>query len=149
MIFSKPTSYAIRALVYLAQNQARGPVLATEIARGENLPAPYLSKLLQELSASGIVLASRGPGGGFSLARSPAEISLNDIFLLYDGLTLSQDCLLGCGVCSDETACCVHQRWKQTKGAIEQFLTSTSIADLLLMREEHRRRLLENTSGLS
>ncbi len=143
MIFSKQTSYAIRALVYLAQNKSNGPVLGAVIADSENLPAPFLSKLLRELSANGIVSGARGPGGGFALAKKPETISLYDIFLLYDGLTLAKDCLLGCGVCSDETACCIHKHWKKTKTAIEDFLKSTSIADLSAMREEQRNSLLE------
>ncbi|MBK8129637.1 MAG: Rrf2 family transcriptional regulator [bacterium] len=142
MIFSKQTSYAIRALVYLAQNSANGPVLATTIAKAEHLPAPFLSKLMGELSANGIVSGARGPGGGFTFAKEPKDISLYDIFLLYDGLTLAKDCLLGCGICSDETACCIHQHWKQTKNSIEQFLKSTSIADLSAMREIQRESML-------
>lgn len=142
MIFSKQTSYAVRALVFLAQYDSPGAVHATAIAEAENLPAPFLSKLLRELSARGVITGARGPGGGFTLAKSPKDISLYDISLLYDGLTLAQDCLLGCGVCSDETACCIHKHWKQTKSAIEQFLKSTSIADLAAMREDQRRNLI-------
>lgn len=142
MIFSKPTSYAVRALVYLAQNRTNGAALAADIARAEKLPAPFLSKLLRELSANGVVSAVRGPGGGFILSKEPAEISLYDVFMLYDGLTLSTECLLGHGVCSDETACCVHQHWKPTKSSIENFLRSTSIEDLVNMREDRRQRLL-------
>jgi len=147
MIFSKQTSYAIRALVFLAQNSTSGAVLASAIAKSENLPAPFLSKLLGELSANDIVTGSRGPGGGFTLAKDPTNISLYDIFLLYDGLTLAKDCLLGCGVCSDETACCVHQHWKQTKVAIERFLKTTSIADLAAMREDQRTTIIPPASG--
>lgn len=142
MIFSKQTSYAIRALVYLAQNQASCPVLATEIAKAEKLPAPFLSKLLRELSANRIVAGTRGPGGGFTFAKDPKDISLYDIFLLYDGLTLARECLLGCGVCSDETACSVHQKWKPTKMAIENFLRSTSIEDLASMHTEQLKSIV-------
>jgi len=145
MIFSKQTSYAVRALVYLARNNSNGAELATVIAKAENLPAPFLSKLLGELSANGVVTGTRGPGGGFMLAKDPKDISLYDIFLLYDGLTLAKDCLLGCGVCSDETACCIHKHWKNTKAAIEQFLKSTTIADLSAMREEQRMSIVETT----
>ncbi len=147
MIFSKQTSYAVRALVYLAQNNSKGAVLATVIAKAENLPAPFLSKLLGELSANGVVTGARGPGGGFTLAKDPEDISLYDIFLLYDGLTLAKDCLLGCGVCSDETACCIHEHWKNNKAAIEQFLKSTTIADLAVMRDEQRISIIETASA--
>lgn len=146
MIFSKQTSYAIRALVYLAQNHSKGAALATTIAKAENLPAPFLSKLLGELSANGVITGTRGRGGGFALAKEPCDIPLYDIFLLYDGLTLAKDCLLGCGVCSDETACCIHRHWKGTKSAIEVFLKSTTIADLVAMRDERRKSIIETAT---
>jgi Rrf2 family iron-sulfur cluster assembly transcriptional regulator len=144
MIFSKPTSYAVRALVHLAQNRNKGAILATDIATAETLPAPFLSKLLRELSANNVVMAVRGPGGGFLLNKDPAEISLYDVFMLYDGLTLSNECLLGHGACSDETACCVHMHWKPTKRIVEEFLKATTIADLVQMREDKRRNLLDS-----
>ncbi|MBK6911453.1 MAG: Rrf2 family transcriptional regulator [bacterium] len=70
MIFSKQTSYAIRALVYLAQNSANGPVLVATIAKAEYLTAPFLSKLMGELSANGIVSGARGPGGDLPSQKS-------------------------------------------------------------------------------
>ncbi|MCB9367300.1 MAG: Rrf2 family transcriptional regulator [Calditrichaeota bacterium] len=136
MIFSRQTGYAIRALVHLAQNMNNGAVLASAIAKTENLPAPFLSKLLRDLSSNGFVNSSKGPGGGFTLLRKPDEIALYDVFILFDGLTLAQDCILGHGVCSDETACCVHQLWKTKKAEVESFLKLTTIADLVKMREK-------------
>lgn len=136
MIFSRQTGYAIRALVHLAQNADQGALLANAIAKTENLPAPFLSKLLRDLSSNGFVSSSKGPGGGFTLLRKPDKIALYDVFILFDGLTLAQDCILGHGVCSDETACCVHQLWKSKKAEVENFLKQTTIADLEKMRDK-------------
>ncbi|NUO18889.1 Rrf2 family transcriptional regulator [bacterium] len=130
MIFSRPTSYAVRALVYLAHHYGRGPVLGSDIAKGENLPAPFLAKLMRELTSSGIVKASRGPGGGFVLGRDPRQISLWDVFTQYDGLALSGECLLGCGTCSEDNSCYVHAEWAEPKAVLKSFLKRTSIADL-------------------
>lgn len=130
MIFSRPTSYAVRALVYLAHHHGKGPVLGSEIAKGEDLPAPFLAKLMRELTSSGIVIASRGPGGGFILGRDPKDISLWDVFTQYDGLALSGECLLGCGPCNEENSCYVHVEWAEPKAVLKAFLKRTSIADL-------------------
>ncbi|MCB1060143.1 MAG: Rrf2 family transcriptional regulator [Calditrichaeota bacterium] len=92
--------------------------------------------MLRDLSSNGFVNSSKGPGGGFTLLRKPEEIALYDVFILFDGLTLAQDCILGHGVCSDETACCVHQLWKTKKAEVESFLKITTIADLAKMREK-------------
>ena len=104
--------------------------MGSEIAESESLPAPFLAKLMRELTNSGIVKASRGPGGGFSLGRDPKEISLWDVFEQYDGLVLASECLLGCGKCSDDDSCYVHSRWAEPKASLKKFLVTTSIADL-------------------
>lgn len=92
----------------------------------------------------GVLTALRGPGGGFVPAKGAGDVSLYDVFMLYHGLTLSNECLLGHGACSDETACCVHRHWRPTKLLMESFLKAASFADLVEMREENRRKLLSS-----
>jgi len=139
MIFSRPTSYAVRALVCLAKSYGQGPIMGSEIAESENLPAPFLAKLMRELTSSGIVKASRGPGGGFVLGRDPQEISLWDVFIKYDGLMLASECLLGCGKCTEDDSCYVHSLWAEPKASLKTFLVNTSIADLAGKRSETAR----------
>jgi Rrf2 family protein len=135
MNFSKPVTYAIRSLIHLAREGSKGPVLSSRIAEEESLPAPYLIKVLGILTTHGMVKASRGRGGGFSLAKHPSEINLYDIFVLFEGLSLTQDCLLGLGKCGDVEHCPVHQKWEQPKGQMEAFLKTTTIDELARMRE--------------
>ena len=135
MNFSKPVTYAIRSLIHLAREGANGPILSNKIAQAESLPAPYLIKVLGILTTHGMVKASRGRGGGFSLAKNPEEINLYDIFILFEGLALTQDCLLGLGKCGEVENCPVHDKWEHTKGQIEAFLKTTAISELAQMRE--------------
>jgi Rrf2 family transcriptional regulator, iron-sulfur cluster assembly transcription factor len=135
MIFSKPVSYSIQALIYLAKNQNDGPVLTSRIAADGKLPAPFLSKILGNLTTAGYVEATRGPGGGFNLAVDPKTISLFDIYVLYEGFQLTQECLLGLGKCGGDTACAVHQRWKEPKRHYMEFLRETTIADLVVAKK--------------
>lgn len=113
--------------------------MGSEIAESENLPAPFLAKLMRELTSSGIVKASRGPGGGFVLGRDPQEISLWDVFIKYDGLMLASECLLGCGKCTEDDSCYVHSLWAEPKASLKYFLVNTSIADLAVKRSETAR----------
>lgn len=104
--------------------------MGSTIADSEKLPAAFLAKLMRELTSSGIVVASRGPGGGFMLGRDPSKISLWEVFTQYDGLALASDCLLGCGKCSEDNSCYAHSLWAEPKAALRSFLVKTSIADL-------------------
>jgi Rrf2 family protein len=71
--------YSVKALLDLSlQPQAR-PASVKTIAQRQDLPAPYLEKLLIELRRAGLVESVRGTQGGYRLARSPAQISLGQI----------------------------------------------------------------------
>lgn len=133
MLLSRPTTYAVRALLYLAKQDASVPVLSPTIAKEEHLPAPFLAKLLRTLAEARILTSNRGPGGGYRLAKSPDEISLQDVAVLFDGLSLANECLLGYGPCSSTTPCPVHSLWGPRKEYMQNFLATTTIAGLLAL----------------
>lgn len=136
MLLSKPTSYAVRALTCLAIYRNEGPILSTRIAREQSIPAQFLIKILGTLTTAGLVRSTRGPGGGFELAVDPRGISLLDVLNIFEGVTLTEVCLLGLGECSDTTACPVHHRWKTQKLEVMGFLRQTNIAELARMRPD-------------
>lgn len=71
--------YSVKALLDLSLQPNYGPTSVRTIAARQDLPAPYLEKLLIELRRAGLVHSIRGAQGGYQLARSPADISLGDI----------------------------------------------------------------------
>lgn len=71
--------YSVKALLDLSLQPGFGPASVKAIAQRQDLPAPYLEKLLIELRRSGLVLSVRGVQGGYQLARPPAKISLGEI----------------------------------------------------------------------
>jgi len=71
--------YSVKALLDLSLQPSYGPTSVRAIATRQNLPAPYLEKLLIELRQADLVTSSRGVQGGYQLARSPAKISLAQI----------------------------------------------------------------------
>lgn len=133
MLLSRPTTYAVRALLYLAKQETELPILAPTIAQAEQLPAPFLAKLLRTLSEAKILSSSRGPGGGYKLAKPADKISLQDVSALFDGMSLSHECLLGYGPCLDTTPCPVHKVWGPRKQYMQDFLEQTTIAGLLAL----------------
>jgi len=71
--------YSVKALLDLSSQPGYGPASVKAIAGRQELPAPYLEKLLIEMRRSGLVLSVRGTQGGYQLARAPALISLGQI----------------------------------------------------------------------
>jgi Rrf2 family protein len=77
-----------------------GKLSAGELAGKLRASENHLSKVLQRLSKSGLVASLRGPGGGFSLARRPEEISFLDIYEAIEGKSRESDCPLSRPECS-------------------------------------------------
>jgi Rrf2 family protein len=71
--------YSVKALLDLSLQPSNRPTSVKSIAQRQDLPAPYLEKLLIELRRSGLVESIRGAQGGYRLARSPSQISLGQI----------------------------------------------------------------------
>ncbi len=71
--------YSVKALLDLSLQPGYGPTSVKAIALRQDLPAPYLEKLLIEMRRAKLVNSVRGAQGGYQLARSPTEISLGHI----------------------------------------------------------------------
>ena len=111
--------YASRALLSLALHGADTPVSVRDIAGRTGLPQPYLEQILLALKGAGLVRSKRGVGGGYVLARDPAEITLGDIVSAVDGpITLGD---FGAphtdGACDHEGQCVLLAVWGDDRRA--------------------------------
>jgi Rrf2 family protein len=131
VILSQTAEHALRAVLYLAQQDGEQLARVHEIAAELEIPRNYLSKILHTLARSGILASTRGKTGGFRLAVEPGRLPLIDIVREFDDVTDRRQCLLGRPVCSDRTACAAHQRWKDTSERVAAFFRDTTIAELL------------------
>ncbi|MEA5575851.1 Rrf2 family transcriptional regulator [Anabaena sp. UHCC 0451] len=71
--------YSVKALLDLSLQPKYGPVSVRAIAKRQDIPAPYLEKLLIEMRRAGLVKSIRGSIGGYQLAREPVQISIGQI----------------------------------------------------------------------
>jgi Rrf2 family protein len=71
--------YSVKALLDLSLQPKYGPVSVRAIAKRQDIPAPYLEKLLIEMRRAGLVNSVRGSVGGYQLAKEPAQISIGQI----------------------------------------------------------------------
>jgi Rrf2 family protein len=122
--------YGVRALVDLATHQGEGPVRASDIARRQGIPQPYLAQVLHALGKRGVTSSQRGPMGGHSLAVDPSEISMGLVMDYLGGAPALVGCLIDVGSCVQSSDCGQRGVWQQVEEAIHQVLDSTSIADL-------------------
>jgi Rrf2 family protein len=130
-MLSQTAEYALRAVLTIAQEPGGGPVGAGHIASQLQIPQNYLSKTLHQLARARVLESTRGKLGGFRLARPPERIPLLDVITPFDDITGRRTCLLGRPVCSDQSACPAHQRWKEVSEISAAFFRETTVADLL------------------
>jgi Rrf2 family protein len=130
--------YATQAVLHLSL-QYPGVVTIHEIAQRHHIPLKYLEQILLELKRGGILESRRGVRGGYTLARSPEEISVGAVLRVVDGAFAESSCVhnesLG-GVCVEGDNCGLKQIWKDVQGAVEKILFATTF-------EEVRRRTLK------
>lgn len=132
-MLSKSWGYSVRALVKLAEthDDVKRRWSSEELAEAANLPASFLAKLLQELHAAGVTQSVRGRSGGVRLARPPQMIRLSDIAAITEeDAPFSLD---GAGLeeASEELRANIGRRWKPYRRAVREFLSETTLADLL------------------
>lgn len=121
--------YALRALIYMAQNSERWPIAGREIAEGAGVPAKYLSTILSELARQEILDSTRGKSGGFRMVRSPAKTFLYEVLAPFESYHRRR-CPFGNDRCSDHDPCLAHENWKMVNSALQDFLRQTSIQDI-------------------
>jgi Rrf2 family protein len=131
MIYSKSSEYAIRATICLAQLPDGDFAMAKDIAQEEEIPAPFLAKILQELARKGVLRSVKGPAGGFSLKKKPSEIRLLDIVGAIDGLSQYNRCAAGYSECSTKNACLLHDSWMALHSRIMDYLERNTIGSLV------------------
>lgn len=131
-MLSGTAEYALRAVLYLAEDRGDRAVQVGEIATALAAPQNYLSKILHQLTRNGVLESSRGKHGGFRLAVPPSELSLLTVVNHFDHVAGGRTCLLGRNECSDHSACAVHWRWKDVSERLAVFFRQTTVADLLV-----------------
>ena len=85
MRLSKKSEYGLRALIELTTHYHRAPLQRRDIARRQHIPVEYLEQILLRLRNAGLLASRRGVSGGYSLIKSPQEITLGQVIRILDG----------------------------------------------------------------
>ena len=124
--------YACRALLSLALHPGEAPTSVRDIAERTGLPQPYLEQILLALKGAGLVRSKRGVGGGYVLARPPAEITLAQVVSAVDGPIVVGD--FGephqNGACDHEGQCVLLAIWADVGDKMRRLLEESTLADV-------------------
>ncbi len=129
-LITKDTDYAVRAIMYISEFRGK-LVTAANIQKKLNLPNPFLRKILQMLQKAGILNSVKGNKGGFTLAKSPDEISLIDLMEVFQGKITLTDCFLKKMKCPSIPHCPVRKKIKGIEKNMINELQNISIRSLL------------------
>lgn len=139
MLFSSAAESCIRVLVFLAQRPAGELFRISDIAKAEDLPAPYLAKRCQDLVRHGFIESERGRRGGIRLVGSPESLKLGVVLQALQELDGFKRCIVGLHKCSDDMPCPLHESWKPLRAVLLDTLGSKTLADLAHAVEKKRR----------
>lgn len=133
MQLTRAGEYAIKSLVYLAMQDADTRVMASEVAAAEGIPVNFVRKILESLAKTGLVKSYRGAGGGFTLGRQAADISVRQVIEAVEGPLALNQCYVP-STCANAKVCPMSPIWLEAQHAIEDVLGRYSLADVALKR---------------
>jgi Rrf2 family iron-sulfur cluster assembly transcriptional regulator len=122
--------FAVTAMIDLALRQTNGPVTLAAISQRQQISLSYLEQLFGKLRRNELVESTRGPGGGYTLARNPAEITVADIVLSVDEPLDATQCGGKENCLGEAGRCMTHDLWTSLNTRMVDFLRSVTLKKL-------------------
>ncbi len=130
MQITKQADYAIRAVLYLAQQEPEKRIPTSQIAKSQHIPPSFLAKIISQLSIAGLLNTSRGARGGVMLARDPDELTLLEVVEAIDGPIRLNSCVGQDGYCAFKDTCPLAEIWEEVQQVLVQRLSETRFGEL-------------------
>lgn len=138
MRITQEGDYALRVVRYLYKYGNGGRVEAKVISEKENIPLRFLLKLLRKLTAAGIIRSYRGTGGGYSIARSPRDVSIRAVIEAIEGPITVNRCLLDPAACNLNRAghCDIHRALGKIQKSLLADLEDANFESILASEDD-------------
>ena len=130
MRLSTKGRYAVTAMLDLTVRYDDGPVTLADISETQGISLSYLEQLFSKLKKSGLVTGLRGPGGGYTLAHGPQDITIAKV-LNAIGEGINATLCEGNEDCQDGERCLTHVLWEKLGAEIYGFLNDITLAGFL------------------
>ncbi len=123
--------FAVTAMIDLALRQNNGPVTLAAISQRQQISLSYLEQLFGKLRRHELVESTRGPGGGYTLARKAADITVADIIVSVDEPIDATQCGGKENCLGEAGRCMTHELWASLNQRMVEFLDSVTLQKLV------------------
>jgi Rrf2 family protein len=133
-MLSKKSQYALKALLLLAKEEGRGPVLISDLSQQGAIPKKFLEGILLDLKHHGLLQSLKGKGGGYRLGKPAGAITFGQVIRILDGPLapvgcVSQSAYQRCAGCRDERTCGIRMVMQEVRDRMAGVLDGTSLTD--------------------
>ena len=127
---NKLTDYATVVLIEIARNNVVRS--SQHLSDRTGIPLPTVAKLMKALARGGLVTSQRGAGGGYSLGRTPSDITVADVIQAVEGpIALTACADTSDEQCGIESICPVQGKWNKVNTAVRAALGEVTLADMV------------------
>lgn len=135
-MLSKRTKYGIKALVYLARQEAKHPINIAEISKSEKISRKFLESILLTLKKNGILGSKKGKDGGYYLVKNPSDVKMSTVLRILEGPIALVSCVSlnfyeKCDDCPNEDICTVNALMKDVRDSTLSILNDKTLANLV------------------
>jgi Rrf2 family transcriptional regulator, iron-sulfur cluster assembly transcription factor len=134
--------FAVTAMIDLAMRQHQGPVTLAGISQRQKISLSYLEQLFGKLRRHELVESTRGPGGGYTLARAAKSVTVADIIFAVDEPLDATQCG-GKENCQDDGPCMTHELWASLNKKMIEFLDSVTLGELVEQQRGRETRVTQ------
>ncbi|MEO1615555.1 MAG: Rrf2 family transcriptional regulator [Planctomycetota bacterium] len=127
-MLSKTAEYALRAVACMGSREG-APISADKLAEQTKVPRRYLTRVLQDLAASGLVTSRPGPGGGYELTKPTSDVSILDVINIVAPIARITSCPLG--LTSHTDLCPLHAELDKAYAKTESAFRNVTIKELV------------------
>jgi len=136
--------YAVMAMVDLAKDKDLKPISISEISLRQGISVAFLEQIFLKLKKNNLVKSSRGPTGGYLLAKSPEDIKLSSIIGAVDENIKTTGCKKNSKKsCNGKSIKCItHSLWDELETHINYFFEKKTLKDVIYKTEKYQKREL-------
>ena len=137
MKISTKSRYALRIMIFLAENYPLGPISIKDIADKEMLPLKYTEQIMSKLVKAGLVSATRGNHGGYRLTNLPQNYTVNQIVKVMEIFKTVTPCSDSKNIqCPNVNKCVAADVWQLLQSTIDELLDNITLLDILQLQQD-------------
>jgi len=131
MKYSQSTELAIDSLFFMATRGPQNDFSVEEVAQAQHVSVSYLAKIFQQLVKGGLLRSHRGSKGGYALGRAPAQITLRDISVVFEGSSPLYECNANAKRCALGPKCLILATFSEAEKKMQEVLAGVSLQDVV------------------